>query len=157
MITRLFIISRFLLVLLFVSGCSESSLQMTDQFVEVNKPGQGFGIIEVKALSIDSVFGYPSEIIEVKAITLIDRRTKKMIGENSYAKVFFGKKNRRYHWRTRNNVVKVDYVDSDTIALKAKTWYRVSKERGTYGTEYFYWEGTRNDFKTFVVPDPGGW
>ncbi len=54
--------------------------------MEVSKPGQIFGIIEVTPIKIDSTFGYPIEEKEVAAYTLVDRNTHKQIGDNSYCK-----------------------------------------------------------------------
>ena len=132
-------------------------MTITDEFVEINKPGQQFGLIEIEALSIDSIFGYPNEERPIRAMTLMNRATGKQISDNSYAKVFFSKKNKKYSWSVRNNVFLADQVIKDTILIKPNTWYRLSKEKGTYNTIYFYWNGAKGDFITIVKPDPGAW
>jgi hypothetical protein len=130
-------------------------MNMTDEFVEISRPGQVFGLIEIEAIKMDSVFGYPSEEREIRSMTLISRRTGKQIAPNSYAKIYFGKKNNHYRWRIRHEVSLADFVETDTILLKPNTWYRLSREIGVYNTEYFYWTGIKGDFIVKSKPDPG--
>lgn len=150
----------FLIIIItsiLLPGCSESYMNITDEFVEINKPGQSFGLIEIEALSMDSTFGYPSEEKPVRIITLISRSTGASIPDNAHAKVFFSKRNSTYMWKVRNDVILADYIQQDTISIKPKTWYRLSKDRGTYNTIYFYWKGTKGDFITLSKPNPGAW
>jgi hypothetical protein len=138
-------------------GCSSSYMNINDEFVEINKPGQSFGLIEIDALSIDSTFGYPSEEKPLRAMTLINRSTGAPLSDNSYAKVFFSKRNSRFVWRVQNDVFLADYIQKDTITIKPKTWYRLSKDKGTYNTLYFYWNGSKGDLITLSKPNPDAW
>jgi len=151
------IISIIVLVFLFVSGCRVSRMTITDEYVEIIKPGQRFGLVEIEALSFDSLFGYPTEERSIRSMTLVNRVTGKQIAHNARAKVFFDKKNVRYQWSIRANIFLADRELRDTIVIKPETWYRLSRERGAYHTIYFYWNGPVGDFKTIVKPDPGAW
>jgi hypothetical protein len=131
-------------------------MNITDEYIEVSKPGQRFGLIEIEALKMDSIFHYPSEEKIVRAMTLIKRRTGKQIGGDDYAKIIFGEKNKRFYWRVYKEPAN-EYLDSDTVLLKSKTWYRLTKETGVYNTYYFYWNGNKGDFIRKVKPNPGAW
>ncbi len=49
---------------------------MTDEYVEVIKPGQTFGIIEIIPLNIDSTFGYPKEEKKLKHLPWLTEKIK---------------------------------------------------------------------------------
>jgi hypothetical protein len=113
--------------------------------VEVSKPGQIFGIIEVTPIKIDSTFGYPIEEKEVTAYTLVDRNTHKQIEDNSYCKIYFSKKNEHYIWQIQRDPFLANYIYSDTIKLKPNTWYRLTIENSAYH-KYFYWSGAKAEY-----------
>jgi hypothetical protein len=143
--------------LLMLSSCKRSYMKITDEFIEISEPGQMFGLHEIVPIKIDSLFGYPLEEKYITSMTLVSRKTGKQIKGNTYAKVFFGKRNNLYRWRIYDKVNISEYIETDTIVLKPKTWYRISKETGVYNTQYFYWNGGKGNFIVKTKPNPGAW
>ena len=126
-------------------ACKTPHSNFTVEFVEITRPGQIFGIVEVTPIRFDSTFGYPTEEKEVAAYTLVDRNTHKQIGDDSYCKIYFSKQNDRYIWQIQSDPFLANYTYSDTIKLKPKTWYRLTIETSAYHT-YFNWTGTKGEY-----------
>lgn len=153
MVLKLLILAAISSVLL---TCTSPYVEVTDEYIEVNNPGQQFGIVEIVPSKFDSAFGYPNEERAIASMTLVDRTTHKRIDDNAKRKVYFLKKDSRYCWRIADNPGLAEYRFSDTIHLKPKTWYRVGIEKTAYDT-YFYWNGVKGDFIVKSKPRPGAW
>ena len=148
-------LTKLLCSLVLFSACRQTSLNITDKYVEVVKPGQAFGLTQLKVTKLDSIFGYPKDEIALRVMTLISRSTEKGIGDNASAKVYFSKKNHRYKWRIWSDIFSQSYIDQDTILIQPNVWYKVHKDNGVYNTYYFIWSGQEGNFKRIVKPDPG--
>ena len=151
------LIYSFFSLLTISIGCTSSRLEITDEYVEVSKPGGQFGLIELEVTETDSTFGYPVNEKPLRSITVANRKTGKRIDDNASLKIYFSKRNPVYVWRIRNDIFLADYIEQDTIQIKPKTWYRLSKQRGPYNTVYFYWNGNKGSFVTIPKPDPGAY
>jgi hypothetical protein len=139
---------------MILTSCKSPSVEMTDEYIEVTKPGQRFGIVELVDVEMDSTFGYPIRAKELRAVTLVDRTTHKQISKGANEKVYFNKKNDRYCWQIANDIFLANYEYSDTIHLKPKTWYSVIIENTTYD-KYFYWNGGKSNYLIKSKPRPG--
>ena len=137
-------------------SCRSSYVEITDDFIEVSKPGQIFGMVEVAPTKFDTTFGYPIEYKTLTAMTLVDRKTHKQIDDNAKRKVYFLRSDKRYCWQIANDPTLAEYKYSDTIHLKPKTWYHIVIENTTY-TTFFYWNGIKGDYIIKSKPRPGAW
>jgi len=143
------------LTCLFAS-CKTASVKITDEYIEVVKPGQQFGIVELQVLNFDTTLNYPMKEKEISTFTLVERKTHEQINDNADVKVFFQKKNDKYCWAKQNESSLANLFYSDTIKLKPFTWYRVTTENyGFYS--YFYWNGKKGDFAVRLKPKSGAW
>lgn len=152
-------IKRLLYLSIFstlIFSCKSSYVEITDEYIDISKPGQQFGIIEIVPTKMDTTFGYPDEYNTISGITLVDRNTHKQIDDNAKRKIYFLKRDKRYCWQIADDPTLAEYRYSDTIHLKPKTWYTVVIERTTYD-KYFYWNGTKGDFIIKSKPRPGAW
>src|SRR5687767_14451257 len=115
---KVFLYLTYSCVILF--SCKSSYVEITDDYIEISKPGQQFGIIEIEPTKIDSTFGYPAEYKTISGITLVDRNTHKQIDDNAKRKVYFLKRDKRYCWQIADDPTLAEYRYSDTIHLKPK-------------------------------------
>lgn len=145
-------ITSFLLV-----GCMNMpTAKMTNTYIEIVKPGQSLGLVEIKAITIDSTFGYPAEERELVAYTIVDRKTHKMISPDASIKMYFNKKNDRYCWQVSPDLFSADAYYTDTITIKPYTWYRLSTEKYKFSV-YFFLDETKGVYISKLKPYPGAY
>lgn len=151
-------IITLLLIPHFFWGCflRAPSATMTDQYVWVRNPGQYWGLSEVQAVEMDSLFNYPSKEEYLVSYSVVKRKNNKQVEGYSNLKAFFRKKNNRYYWKVRRMTLLADYKLNDTISLKPYTWYKLSTERYNF-IVYFYWNGSKGDYILKEKPKPGAW
>lgn len=144
-------------LILLISSCSKPIAKMNDEYVEVNRPGYTFGILEIIPLKIDSVSKCPTSERVVASYTFVDRKSNRSIGPNDHAKVCFNKRNRCYRWNiTTFTTEHAQRSDADIFYLKPHTWYRVVSQNTTYG-QYFIWSGKKGDYFQCATINPGAW
>ena len=147
----------FLLALLLGYSCTiYPSCSITDKYIEVSRPGNTFGLVEVAPVTFDSLLGYPLKETEVLSYSLIDRDSRESVGPNSLFKVFFNIRNKKYCWLIQEN--KNNAVDRyvDTIQIKKNTWYRLTTEKSESYT-YFYWRGDEGNYVIRLKPKSGAY
>lgn len=142
--------------LLFVSCMKVPSAKMTDTYIEIIKPGQTLGLVEVKALKIDSTFGYPAEEREVLAYTIVDRKTHKSVNPNASINMYFNTKNDKYCWQISPDLFSANVYYSDTINIKPYTWYRLTTEKYHFSV-YFFLKETKGVYLSKLKPNPGAY
>jgi hypothetical protein len=143
--------------LLLLGSCNkEPSAKMTDEYIEIVKPGQICGLVELKQAIVDSVLGYPVQEEDGIAYSIVERNSKKVINDNAAAKIYFSKKHKRYMWKIWDGLFLSDFYYSDTISLKPDTWYRLSTERYRFKI-YFYWDKSKDIYITKAKPDSGAY
>lgn len=147
----------YLIVLLALVGCFKvPTATITDQYIEVVKPGQVFGLVKIKVDKIDTTFGYPLEEQSISSYTVVNRISGKQVKGNASVKIYFNKKYIKYKWRVHKDSFLADYYDADTIQLEPYTWYRLSTEK--YGFDvYFYWNKEEGTYVQKLKPKPGAW
>lgn len=129
---------------------------MTDKYIEITEPGQMLGLVEIQALKIDSVHGYPIKEIEIMSYTIVHKKTHKMIDKDASVKMYFGIPNRKYCWQIRPDIFSADAYYSDTIYIKPFTWYRLATEKYNY-TIYFYLDKIKGTYISKYKPNPGAY
>lgn len=138
-------------------GCLKMpSVKITDSYIEIIKPGERFGLVEVKALMIDSTFGYPATEREVVAYSIVDRNTHKRLSPNASLKMYFKIKNDRYCWQVSPDLFSAEVYYTDTLNLKPYTWYRASTEKYHFSV-YFFLDKVKGSYLSLLKPDPGAW
>ena len=146
-----------LLPLFYLTSCYHRSVaKITDEYIEVERPGQIFGLIELKDVIIDSILGYPIKSEDVSADTIVERKSKKQIDASASAKVYFNKKHRKYVWQIQDQPSLASLRYSDTIHIKPNTWYRLTAERYRYDV-FFYLDEDKGVYMTRSRPDPGAY
>lgn len=144
-------------MLLVLSGCFDApDLIITDQYIEVVKPGQSLGLSKLKVSKLDSIFCYPIEEREVTTYTVINRLSGEQVKGNTSFRIYFNKKYIRYKWQVYENPFLADHYYVDTIRLEPYTWYRLSSELYS-ASVYFYWNKDEGTYVRRYKPDPGAW
>jgi hypothetical protein len=145
----------YLVMLLVLTGCLKAPT-MTEQYIEVIKPGQTLGLSKLKVEKIDTTFGYPLEEQEMVTYTVVNRISGKQVNGNASFKIYFSRKHIKYKWRVRNDPFLADYYDVDTIQIEPYTWYRLSTWK--YGFYlYFFWDESKGTYIHKFKPKPGAW
>lgn len=91
--------------MLVSTGCLRvPSADLTNRYLEVVRPGQRCGLVELSDVTLDSTFGYPVQEREGVAYSLANRRKLKVIKGNARVKVFFNKKHGKYVWKVWEKV-----------------------------------------------------
>ena len=141
------------ITLVLLCGCfRKPSLQVTDEYVSVVKPGQIFGIQEVRIKKFDSLYNYPLDEEVVSSYTIANRSNKKQIKGSDAAKVYFAKKNKSFQWKYYPDPVMGHYKYLDTIGLKSNTWYRISSEKSDVVLFLHYRK--KGDYQVFKRYEP---
>ena len=147
----------YISVSLYVLSCAKApSLNMTNAYIEVIRPGDRFGLTELDVLKLDSTFGYPVDEKEIVGYTLVDRKTHEMLSPNGSAKVYFNAKNAKFCWRVRPDIFSAKVLYVDTINIKTQTWYRVSSERYHFDL-YFFIDEKNGTYIRKLKPFPGAY
>ena len=142
-------------VALSLAGCLRApQAKITDQYIEITKPGHTLGIVEVIPEKIDSTFGYPSVEREIAAYSPVERESHETVEDNTSIKIYFEKPHQKYCWKIHENPFKGYFHYTDTFHIKPFTWYRLNTE---YTTIYLYWKGVRGDYITKYKSNPGAW
>jgi hypothetical protein len=97
----------------------------TANSIQIAHPGEGLGLLEVRSLKNDSIFGYPSEEVGIKSYTIVERKNFKKISPDAVFSIQFNKPHEKYCWKIRENANLADFHYSDTIILKPSTWYKL--------------------------------
>jgi hypothetical protein len=145
-----------LLISSFASCVRVPSATITDTYIEIVKPGQSLGLVEVAASKIDSSFGYPIGEREIVAYTIVDRKTHKMIAPDASVKMYFSKKHSKYCWEISPDIFSADVYYSDTITIKPYTWYRLGTEKYKFSV-YFFLDEAKGVYMTKFKPDSGAY
>ena len=145
------------LVSLLLTSCIKMpSATMTNTYIEIVKPGQSLGLVEVAALKIDSTFGYPIAEREIVAYTIVDRTTHKSISPNGSVKMYFNKKHGKYCWQVSPDLFSADVYYIDTLVLKPSTWYRLTTEKYKFSV-YFFLDESKGTYISKLKPYPGAY
>jgi hypothetical protein len=138
-------------------GCINTPIaKMTDKYIEVVRPGQILGLVEIDALKIDSTFGYPIKEREIVAYTIVDRKNHKRVSPNASIKMYFGDKNDKYCWEVSPDLFSAKVYHTDTLHIKPYTWYRLSTEKYKFSV-YFYLDESKGVYKSILKPYPGAY
>jgi len=147
----------FISITILIFSCAKlPSVNMTDIYIEVNRPGDRFGIVELEVSKLDSTFGYPIEEKDLVAYTLVNRVTHETLSPNGSAKVYFNVKNKRYCWRIWPEKFSANKLFVDTIYIKPYTWYRVTTARVQFDL-YFYIDAKTGTYIKKYKPFPGAY
>ena len=141
-----------------IVGCflKTQSATMTIDYLEVVRPGESFGVVELKDVKLDSVLGYPIEETGGILFTLVNRRNYSKIDNNASIKIKFAEKYKKYCWKVIPDPFLSDYYFVDTIKIKPNVWYRLTTDKFHFDV-YFFFDSIKQVSITKYKPFPGAW
>lgn len=147
----------YCIIFFLLAGCAERPfVKMTDSYVEISRPGQILGLVEVEPVTIDTLFGYPEKEREIKAYTIVHRKTHKSLDPDAHVKMYFNTKHDEYCWQIRPDIFSAETYYADTINIKPNTWYRLSTEKFDFSV-YFFLDQAKGSYTTSLKPDSGAY
>ena len=146
----------FIYIFFCFTGCINAPYAyMTNEYIEIAKPGQTVSIVELVNVKIDSIMDYPIEETAVMSFVPI-KVTKKKINENARFQINFNKPDNEHMWKVTPDIFFADHYFSQTINIKPNTWYKLYTEKYLY-TVYFFGDSLKDVNIIKLKPKPGAW